>query len=254
MKRAQKGVSPELPGKSHLSGWLYRLYPELDFQSVFVTITGCACLILYLYHGKPDDFASWFPRLAKLPPARSGLYAHIFSHAAAFVLLMLVPMALSAILLKASPADFGVRIRGARREFLIVLAMFALFLPVVLIMSRTAGFQATYPKLPIIKNSASLFLLYQAAYLVKWLSWEFFFRGFLLFGLAKRYGEGAILFSTMPFVVAHWGKPEAEIIGAIAAGFILCRLSLSGKSIFPGMLLHFLVAGSMDFLTCTFWR
>lgn len=58
----------------------------------------------------------------------------------------------------------------------------------------------------------------------------------------------------MPFVVAHWGKPEAEIFGAIAAGFILCRLSLSGKSIFPGMLLHFLVAGSMDFLTCTFWR
>lgn len=236
-----------------MRGWLQLAYPELDFQSVFITVVGSAVLILYLYHGKPEDFITWFPSMSKLSHAKVGLYSYIFSHLATFVLLMLVPLVL-ATFLKLTPADFGVRIQGARREFLIVITLFLLFLPVVMILSRSTGFQNTYPKLPIIKNSASLFFLYQLAYLIQWLSWEFFFRGFLLFGLAKRYGEGAILFSTMPFVVAHWGKPEAEIFGAIAAGFILCRLSLSGKSIFPGMLLHFLVAGSMDFFTCTFWR
>ncbi len=236
-------------------GWFFRWFPGLDFQSVFVAVVGSACLILYLYHGRPEDFVRMFPQQAKgLAPAKLGLYTYLYSHVAAFVVLMIVPLVLSRVVLRLGPGDLGVRVQGAGREFRIVLLLFLAFVPVVILMAQTAGFQAKYPKLPLIKNNLDYFLLYQAAYLIKWLAWEFFFRGFLLFGLYKRYGEGAILFSTMPFVVAHWGKPEAEIFGAIAAGFILCRLSLNGRSIVPGMVLHFLVAGSMDFMNCTFWR
>ncbi len=247
--------TPARPAPYDLGGWFFRWFPELDFQSVFVAVVGCAALILYLYHGRPEDFVRMFPQQAKgLAPAKLGLYSYLYSHVAAFVLLMIVPLVLSFFVLRMTPADLGVRVKGAGREFRIVLLLFLAFVPVVILMAQTAGFQAKYPKLPLIKDSFHYFMLYQAAYLIKWLAWEFFFRGFLLFGLYKRYGEGAILFSTMPFVIAHWGKPEPEIFAAIAAGFILCRLSLNGRSIVPGMVLHFLVAGSMDFMNCTFWR
>jgi membrane protease YdiL (CAAX protease family) len=255
MKRSATKQAVPTPVRLDPGGWFHHWFPELDFQSVFVAVTGCAALILYLYHGKPEDFVRMFPQYARtLPAAKVGLYSYLYSHVAAFVLLMCLPIMLSWFFLKLRPADLGVRFAGAGREFRIVLLLFLAFVPVVILMAQTAGFQAKYPKLPLIKNSFDYFVLYQAAYLIKWLAWEFFFRGYLLFGLYKRYGEGAILFSTMPFVVAHWGKPEAEIFAAIAAGFILCRLSLNGRSIMPGMVLHFLVAGSMDFMNCTFWR
>ncbi len=232
-----------------------RFFGDMDFTSVFVTVVGCAAMILYLYHGRPEHFVETFPRWAKsLPPVRAELYSYLYSHVAAFSFLLLIPLVLSWLFLKKSPRDHGFRFRTASREFKIVLVLFLLFLPVVFILSRTAGFSENYPKLGIIRDSFSLFMLYQGAYLVKWVAWEYFFRGFLLFGYKERFGDSAILISTLPFVIIHWGKPEPEIFASIAAGLILGRLALSGKSFLPGTLLHFLIAASMDFATSTFWR
>ena len=45
--------------------------------------------------------------------------------------------------------------------------------------------------LPACKTSLKLYLIYQGAYLFKWIAWEFFFRGFWQIGLSRRLGPMA---------------------------------------------------------------
>ncbi|MBU1222174.1 CPBP family intramembrane metalloprotease [Myxococcota bacterium] len=235
--------------------WLAGKFPGLEFRDVFLTISASVLLILFLYQGKPSGFFKYMPQLAgDLIPAKAGLASWAWSHLMSFFLLFITPLVIITAVFKEKPSEYGLNMKGASKEFIVVLVMYLLFLPLLLWIAQTPAFQAKYPKLKIIKDNFGYFAIYQALYLIKWVSWEFFFRGFLLFGFKKNYGEGAILLSTMPFVIVHLGKPQGEIFGAIAAGFILCRLSLDGRSIFPGVWLHFMVAGTMDFLTCNFWR
>jgi membrane protease YdiL (CAAX protease family) len=243
------------PTRRQPLNWIRRRFPELEGRPTFITVAACVLLIVYSYHGKPGDYAEYFLDGARTSDRDlSGYYSYCYSHLAAVVILMAVPLVLIKWPLRDGWLDYGLRLRGTRREFLIVLGLYVGLLPILYFVSSTDAFQAKYPKLRAIEDDVTLFWLYQAAYLVKWVAWEFFFRGFLLFGFRRKFGEHAILISTIPFVLTHVGKPEAEIFGAIVAGFVLCRLALDGRSIFPGVLLHFLVAGTVDFLTSGWWR
>lgn len=74
----------------------------------------------------------------------------------------------------------------------------------------------------IAPNSHSQLLWHTA---VELFAWEFLWRGFLLFALAKTLGPGpAILLQAVPFALFHLGKPEVEtlttLFGGIGFGFI----------------------------------
>ena len=58
----------------------------------------------------------------------------------------------------------------------------------------------------------------------------------------------------IPFVLMHFGKPQAEVYSSVAAGFILGWLAWRSRSIWPGVILHWLVAASMDFFASRWWR
>ena len=70
-------------------------------------------------------------------------------------------------------------------------------------------------------------------------SMEFLYRGFLMFGLRERYGEGAILIQMLPFVLLHIGKPEVETIGCILSGTWFGYVAYRSKSVWPAFLIHF---------------
>ena len=54
-----------------------------------------------------------------------------------------------------------------------------------------------------------------------YLGWEFFFRGFMQFGLRGALGDwNAILVQTLASCLIHIGKPAGEIYGAIVAGLL----------------------------------
>ena len=52
----------------------------------------------------------------------------------------------------------------------------------------------------------------------------------------------------LPYALIHIHKPFPEAIGSIFAGLVLAHLALKGKSIWPGVVLHMMIAVSMDFL------
>jgi len=118
--------------------------------------------------------------------------------------------------------------------------------PLVLIASRSASFQSKYPLCKLASTDWSIFLPYELAYGIYMLSWEFFFRGYMLFGLEERFGKYSILIQMIPFTILHHGKPFAESLGAIPAGILLGVIALETRSFIYGVLLHWLVAVSMD--------
>ena len=84
-------------------------------------------------------------------------------------------------------------------------------------------------------------------------SWEFFFRGFMLFGLEKRFGNYSLLIQTIPFAALHNRKPIAEAMGSIVAGLLLGVVALETRSFIYGAATHWFVAMTMDFLALA-WR
>ena len=86
--------------------------------------------------------------------------------------------------------------------------------------------------------------------------WEFFFRGFLLFGLQRtRLGIwGAILLQTLPFGLLHWSwmhgasKPWSEVAGSLIAAPILGILAWKTRSCIYGFLAHWAVSVTLDLL------
>lgn len=233
-----------------------RAFPGMGHRPALMTVLAAASLLSYSTLSKKK----WMPDgVLKAMASVSGIDApsfhiHAYAHGMAVLCLLVVPLVVCRFAWKMGPRDLGFRLRGTRREWLVVLGLWAAFLPFVWLASHGESFQATYPKVPAVAASALLYVLYEVIYLTKWTAWEFFFRGFMLFGFEKDFGVKSVLISTIPFAVMHMHKPVPEMVGSILAGFLLCWIARQNRSVWPGVLLHSGVAASMDLFASNFWR
>lgn len=241
---------------SRLAIALDRIFPGMGLRPAGLTVLAAASLLAY------DSLSRrrWMPEAVREAlEAVTGLDAPAFhvqawAHSMAVLCLLVVPLVVSRLAWGLRARDLGFRIRGTRREWAIVFGLWAAFVPFVWLASHGASFQATYPKVPAVEASAGLFVVYELVYLTKWTAWEFFFRGFMLFGFERDFGVRAVLISTIPFAVMHMNKPIPEMVGSIFAGFLLCWIARKNGSIWPGVLLHSGVAATMDFFASHFWH
>ncbi len=72
--------------------------------------------------------------------------------------------------------------------------------------------------------------------------WEFFFRGFILFAYARKFGPEALWLQAVPFALAHIGKPELETLSTIFGGFIFGWVGYRTRSFVYPFLIHWFVA------------
>lgn len=141
--------------------------------------------------------------------------------------------------------DFGFGL-GRGIGWLDALIFFAIMLPFVVFAVFQKDFASAYPLFKAAGKSLGLFVIWEAVHLAHMFGWEFLNRGFLLFGLAERMGNWAILATAIPFAVLHIGKPELEAYGSFLAAIALGWLALRTRSFLPGVLLHWGVAFSLD--------
>lgn len=71
--------------------------------------------------------------------------------------------------------------------------------------------------------------------------WEFFFRGWILFAYARRFGHEALWLQAVPFALAHIGKPEVETLSTIFGGFAFGWVAWRTKSFFYPFLIHWFI-------------
>ena len=181
------------------------------------------------------------------------LYRFLFFFLSGFVLFFLVPISLIYLIPNSKPSDYGLKLGRIKVGFGCVGVFFLFMLPILFIASKRPTFQSIYPMYKLAGRSTLDFVLYEGAQLLYFFSWEFFFRGYMLFGLKNKFGPTyAILIQTIPFVILHFGKPQLETIGAIFAGIALGALAISARSVWYGVILHWGVAVAMDVFVITY--
>lgn len=163
----------------------------------------------------------------------------------------IVPVLIIKLVYHGNLADFGLRPRIESGFTKLLLACAGLMIPLVYLMSQTAGFAAKYPFFKVYDGTVYLgpaLLIWEVIYFLQFFGLEFFFRGFLLNSLKPALGAYSIFVMTIPYCMIHFGKPPAETAAAIFAGVFLGWLSYRNGSIWLGLALHCIVAFTMDLL------
>ncbi len=242
--------------RARLEEIVQRFFPGMGLRPLYLTALATWLLVLYHHHGGGPEAPRWFLDATQraIPVDDLEFHQHLWAHGSAVVLLLIVPLVACYWLEGWTPRDLGFRIRGAGPETFVVLALWAAMIPLVWLVHDTGSFARVYPRLEAARHSAELYFLFEACYLAKWIAWEFFFRGFMLFGFGRDFLNRAVLVSTIPFALMHFGKPELEMASAVIAGLVLCFIAQKSKSIWPGVLLHWLVASTRDFFAAEWWR
>ena len=73
------------------------------------------------------------------------------------------------------------------------------------------------------------------------IGWEFLFRGWILFGYARVFGDNALWLQAVPFALAHLGKPEVETLSTIFGGFLFGLVALRTRSFIYPFLIHWFI-------------
>lgn len=203
-----------------------------------------------LFGGLLSDPSS--PQAAYMSPvglARSNPWYDLLSlvHWVGFCVLgyAIIPMAYLK-LSKRKLGDYYISPRGFFNHLGVYLALAAPVLVVVWVVSFLEDFQSIYPFYKGSSRSWFDLIAWELAYGLQFLALEFFFRGFLLEGLRRAMGHGAIFVMLVPYCMVHFGKTAAESVGSLAAGVVLGVLAMSFRSIWGGALLHWIIAIAMD--------
>ena len=224
----------------YLSGW--------DREPTVILLGSAILLTLYRFFSSRTFFRK---NLAKYVTHLSlaGLYRHYYWYLTSLITLLLLPMLVVKFGIKRRLRDYGFRLGNGKLGWGFALGGWLLMLPVLLLAVHLfPAFQAKYPLNKLAATSWKTLLLYELAYGAYLFAWEFFFRGFMLFGLEKRFGNYSILIQTIPFAVMHYSKPFPEAIGSIIAGLLLGGMAFETRSFIYGAVIHWLVAASMDLI------
>ena len=157
---------------------------------------------------------------------------------------LVVPIAII-FLSKHNLKDFGLAIGDRKKARKYMAILFLAAIPFMLIGASMREFQIYYPRFGY--SNAFDFILWEAMVGLLMLSTEFFYRGFMLFGL-DRLGKGAILVQAIPYAYVHLGKPMLEVYYSFFAGIVFGYIDWESKSILPSFLLHWTTSIIFDSL------
>lgn len=156
--------------------------------------------------------------------------------------------------LKEKLSDYGLKFGDIKTGLTISIIFLAVMIILIWFVSATPAFAEKYPHLSSAKSNWNTLLIYEAGMLLYMFAWEFIWRGFMLFGLEKKFGGYAVLMQMIPFVILHNGKPFLETFGAIFGGIALGILALRTRSIYYCVLTHIGVMFSIDIISSLRFR
>lgn len=146
-----------------------------------------------------------------------------------------LPVVVIAVFLRKNPLDFGLRVGNYRLWLVFVGIAILIIIPVLIYSANNESLRRFYSRQNI---DLGVYVLKKAAALF---AWEFFFRGFMLFGLRERFKEGSIIIQMVPFALMHVGKPEVEALSCIITGVLFGFVAYRSNSFWPAFIIHFIL-------------
>ena len=209
-----------------------RLFGEklhLDWKIAVLVVVSTLLLMIDFYHPQLAPWAKWLPGWD-----RTGLSTKIIDRT---LLYFVIPMLIILLVFRQRPGEFGFTFGDWKAGIILTLGGIVLIAPVLWLVGRgNATMQGYYkPLVPGLPWSTLLDLF----------GWEFIFRGWLLFGLARKFGPEAIWLQAVPFALAHIGKPEVETLSTIFGGFAFGWVAWRTKSFVYPLLIHWFVSTFM---------
>lgn len=192
-------------------------------------------------------------------------YKWIYHHLVTLFVFALFPMAIIKIFLKEKLSDYGIgpgsfpadkkandqQMPGWKFGLIASLVSFLILLVPLYFSSKNTEHLNFYPLVKLNVSSPSEIVFWAFAYLPHYIGWEFFYRGYIGFGMKKHYGAfTAIMLQSLLTTLEHIGKPSGEIIGAIPAGIYLGLLTYRTNSIWWAVLFHWYL-GVVNSIFCS---
>ncbi len=162
------------------------------------------------------------------------------------LLFVLIPFGITIFVFKEKPSDYGFTLGDWKTGLLLTFLGLLFMAPIIWFLgNRNSGMQGFYNYSQdglIWKKSLELF------------GWEYMFRGWILFGYARKYGPDALWLQAVPFAVAHIGKPEVETLSTIFGGFAFGWVAWRTGSFFYSFLIHWFIATLIVIVSATGFR
>jgi len=162
----------------------------------------------------------------------------------AALLFLIVPLIIGVLLLKKDFKNFGFRIGNLKTGIAAGLFFSLAAIIIVYIAVRYSAYLNMYYD----NEKLSLKIIIET--FIYMFSWEFFLRGFLLFGLKDNIGPvKANIVQTLLFFISHWSKVPLEFYSTLATGMLFGYIALKSRSFWPIVLIHTVIYISVVFFT-----
>lgn len=227
---------------------------SLDKKVIYIFLTVAVAQTVSYYYSSRKFFRNNFYLNYFMNDPDYGLYEYLYWFISDFVVYMLLAFIVIKFLLKEKFSGYGFSPGDYRSGLKISLFFILVMLPLVWFASAMPEFSAKYPHLQPAKTNWSMFFIFEIGMILYMISWEFTWRGFMLFGLEEKFGYYAVLIQMIPFLILHNGKPVLETFGAIPGGIALGILALRTRSFYYCVFVHFGVMFSIDLISTLRYR
>jgi membrane protease YdiL (CAAX protease family) len=232
---------------------LLKIVKDMDRKVIIIFLSVAVLQTISWYVTSRSFFRiNFFPLLQNDPDVY--LYEYLFWFIGDFFTFFVLSVLIIKFVLKENLVNYGLQIGEIKAGLVISFIFLAVMLPVAWFFSANPDFTAKYPHLLSTRSNWNEFLIYESAMFIYMISWEFIWRGFMLFGLKEKFGYYAVLIQMIPFVILHNGKPAPETFGAIAGGIALGILAIRTNSIYYCVITHMGIMLSIDTISTLRYR
>jgi membrane protease YdiL (CAAX protease family) len=232
---------------------LVKIIREMDRKVIIIFLSVAVLQTISWYYTSRNFFRiNLFPIYQNDPDVY--LYEYLYWFVSDFLTLFILSVIVIKFILRENLKDYGLQVGELKIGLLFSGAFLIVMITLIWFFSSTPAFSEKYPHLLSTRNSWQEFSIYEAGMLIYMISWEFIWRGFMLFGLKEKFGYYSVLIQMIPFVILHNGKPVTETFGAIAGGIALGALAFRTNSILYCIIAHSGVMFTIDLISTLRYR
>lgn len=225
---------------------LFSIEPIVSTPIFGITITIIAFIIYWLV-SKSKAVLSFFTN--SYGKEKTLVYKILFQKFSGFLFLGIVPVLIISFS-SYTLEQFGVNSTNLLHSLYWILSLgWAIFL-LSFFVSRNPNNYKIYPQIRISKWRTKTIFLNSFSWLLYLLSYEFLFRGILLYSCLDTFGiTGSIIINIIIYASAHIPKGLMETIGSLPIGALLCYITISTGNIWAAVVLHLIMALSNDYVS-----
>ena len=150
------------------------------------------------------------------------------------ILYLVIPLGIIIFLFRENPQAFGFSLGDWKAGLIIVVIGILFMAPIIYFLGSGDESMKSYYQPYVNGLPWTTFL--------DLFGWEFLFRGWILFGYARKFGPESLWLQAVPFALMHNGKPEVETLSTIFGGFAFGWVAYRTKSFLYPFLIHWFIA------------